>query len=121
MKTCNELVIGLSRSGDGIETTFNAFKIPESNFLVFEATVNTCRGGCKPVRFQFFGLNCEVHVVLCQISIFCHQLTQNTKTDFLSFTKIDTNCSDNEFLKQFVYSNLRKSDKIICHIVLVNW
>ena len=84
--------LGLSRSGDGIETTFNAFKIPESNFLVFEATVNTCRGGCKPVRFQFFGLNCEVQVVLCQISIFCHQLT-----DFVRFTKIDTNCSDIEF------------------------
>ena len=75
--------LGLSRSGDGIETTFNAFKIPESNFLVFEATVNTCRGGCKPVRFQFFGLNCEVQIVLCQISIF-------TKTDFVRITKIDT-------------------------------
>ena len=67
--------LGLSRSGDGIETTFNAFKIPESNFLVFEATVNTCRGGCKPVRLQFLGLNCEVQVVFCQISIFCHQLS----------------------------------------------
>ena len=58
--------LGLSRSGDGIETTFNAFKIPESNFLVFEATVNTCRGGCKPVRLQFLGLDCEVHRVSVQ-------------------------------------------------------
>ncbi|XP_046985731.1 uncharacterized protein LOC124555752 [Schistocerca americana] len=37
-----------SRSGDGLEARFNAFKIPESNFLVFEATVRTCRDGCQP-------------------------------------------------------------------------
>ncbi len=34
------------------QTSFNAFKIPESNFLVFEATVNTCRGGCQPVSLN---------------------------------------------------------------------
>ena len=27
-------------------------------------------------------------VILCQINIFCHQLTQNTKTDFVRFTQI---------------------------------
>ncbi|CAG2068315.1 unnamed protein product, partial [Timema podura] len=37
-----------SRSGDGLEARFSAFKIPESNFLVFEATVRTCRDGCQP-------------------------------------------------------------------------
>ncbi|XP_014260644.1 uncharacterized protein LOC106673149 isoform X2 [Cimex lectularius] len=37
-----------SREGDGLEARFNAFKIPESNFLVFEATVRTCREGCQP-------------------------------------------------------------------------
>lgn len=37
-----------SRDGDGLEARFNAFKIPESNFLVFEATVRTCRDGCQP-------------------------------------------------------------------------
>ncbi|XP_063218677.1 uncharacterized protein LOC134528938 [Bacillus rossius redtenbacheri] len=37
-----------SRSRDGLEARFNAFKIPESNFLVFEATVRTCRDGCQP-------------------------------------------------------------------------
>lgn len=37
------------RSGDQLEARFNAFKIPESNFLVFEATVRTCREGCQPV------------------------------------------------------------------------
>ncbi|KAL1129937.1 hypothetical protein AAG570_012881 [Ranatra chinensis] len=37
-----------SREGDGLEAKFNAFKIPESNFLVFEATVRTCRDGCQP-------------------------------------------------------------------------
>ncbi|XP_065340307.1 uncharacterized protein nompA isoform X4 [Cloeon dipterum] len=37
-----------SREGDGLEARFNAFKIPESNFLLFEATVRTCRGGCQP-------------------------------------------------------------------------
>jgi len=40
--------LGLSRSSDGLETSFNAFKIPESNFLVFEATVRSCRSGCRP-------------------------------------------------------------------------
>lgn len=36
------------RSADSLEARFNAFKIPESNFLVFEATVRTCREGCQP-------------------------------------------------------------------------
>lgn len=36
------------RSGDSLEARFNAFKLPESNFLVFEATVRTCRDGCQP-------------------------------------------------------------------------
>lgn len=41
--------LGRSRDNDALEARFNAFKIPESNFLVFEATVRTCRGGCQPV------------------------------------------------------------------------
>ncbi|XP_051170465.1 uncharacterized protein LOC127287511 isoform X2 [Leptopilina boulardi] len=36
------------RDGDSLEARFNAFKIPESNFLVFEATVRTCSNGCQP-------------------------------------------------------------------------
>lgn len=36
------------RDGDSLEARFNAFKIPESNFLVFEANVRTCRDGCQP-------------------------------------------------------------------------
>ncbi|KAJ8674606.1 hypothetical protein QAD02_005868 [Eretmocerus hayati] len=36
------------REGDSLEARFNAFKIPESNFLVFEAHVRTCREGCQP-------------------------------------------------------------------------
>lgn len=40
--------LGRSREGDSLEARFNAFKIPESNFLVFEATVRTCREGCQP-------------------------------------------------------------------------
>ncbi|XP_038119650.1 uncharacterized protein LOC6030862 isoform X6 [Culex quinquefasciatus] len=40
--------LGRSRESDALEARFNAFKIPESNFLVFEATVRTCRGGCQP-------------------------------------------------------------------------
>ena len=42
----------LLRADDGLETNFNAFKIPESNFLVFEATVRSCQSGCRPA-------NCE--------------------------------------------------------------
>uniref|UniRef100_A0A336LTK1 CSON004351 protein n=1 Tax=Culicoides sonorensis TaxID=179676 RepID=A0A336LTK1_CULSO len=40
--------LGRSRDGDSLEARFNAFKIPESNFLVFEATVRSCRDGCQP-------------------------------------------------------------------------
>ncbi|EFA06632.2 uncharacterized protein nompA isoform X2 [Tribolium castaneum] len=40
------------RNGDSLEARFNAFKIPESNFLVFEATVRTCREGCQPAYCQ---------------------------------------------------------------------
>ncbi|XP_017767802.1 PREDICTED: uncharacterized protein LOC108556286 isoform X2 [Nicrophorus vespilloides] len=40
------------RSGDTLEARFNAFKIPESNFLVFEATVRSCREGCQPAYCQ---------------------------------------------------------------------
>jgi hypothetical protein len=46
-----------SRAGDGLEARFNAFKIPESNFLVFEATVRTCRDGCQPVSSASLILN----------------------------------------------------------------
>lgn len=49
--------LGLSRSGDSLEARFNAFKIPESNFLVFEATVKTCREGCQPVRISLIYIN----------------------------------------------------------------
>lgn len=40
------------RNGDTLEARFNAFKIPESNFLVFEATVRSCRDGCQPAYCQ---------------------------------------------------------------------
>ena len=30
----------------------------------------------------------KVQVILCQINIFCHQLTQNITTDFFRFTSI---------------------------------
>ncbi|XP_066983890.1 uncharacterized protein [Macrobrachium rosenbergii] len=42
--------LGRGREGNALEARFNAFKIPESNFLIFEATVKTCRGGCQPAR-----------------------------------------------------------------------
>lgn len=40
--------LGKGRNSDTLEARFNAFKIPESNFLVFEATVRTCRDACQP-------------------------------------------------------------------------
>ena len=49
--------LGLSRAADGLETNFNAFKIPESNFLVFEATVKSCQSGCRPVTCPAPGLS----------------------------------------------------------------
>lgn len=36
------------RIGDTLEASFNAFKIPESNYLIFEANVRTCKDGCQP-------------------------------------------------------------------------
>ncbi|XP_076371603.1 uncharacterized protein LOC143257164 [Tachypleus tridentatus] len=40
----------LHRTPDGaLEADFYAFKIPDSNLLVFQATVRTCRGPCEPV------------------------------------------------------------------------
>lgn len=41
------------RTDDSLEARFNAFKIPESNFLVFEATVRSCREGCQPVSLVY--------------------------------------------------------------------
>ncbi|KAF2352891.1 PAN/Apple domain [Trinorchestia longiramus] len=40
--------LGRARSGEGLETRFSAFKIPESNFLVFEANVRPCKNACTP-------------------------------------------------------------------------
>ena len=40
----------------GLEAEFYAFKIPDSNFLVFQATVKTCRGPCEPVHNSFINL-----------------------------------------------------------------
>ncbi|XP_018018616.1 uncharacterized protein LOC108675138 [Hyalella azteca] len=40
--------LGRARSGEGLETRFSAFKIPESNFLVFEANVRPCKLTCTP-------------------------------------------------------------------------
>ncbi|UYV79535.1 hypothetical protein LAZ67_17003050 [Cordylochernes scorpioides] len=40
----------LRKTHDGaLEADFYAFKIPDSDFLVFQATVKTCRGPCEPV------------------------------------------------------------------------
>lgn len=42
----------LHKTPDGaLEAEFYAFKIPDSTFLVFQATVRTCRGPCEPVSF----------------------------------------------------------------------
>lgn len=40
----------LSREGNGLSARFNAFKIPQSNYLLFEATVRPCRDRCRPAR-----------------------------------------------------------------------
>lgn len=40
----------LQRTPDGaLEAEFYAFKIPDSNFLIFQATVRTCKSPCEPV------------------------------------------------------------------------
>ena len=69
---------------------------------------------------MFFSFSKEVdpiQIVLCQIYVFCHQLTQNTKTDFLRFyedlRKLFWN-SNHKFCK---FWNLYKSDEISGHIL----
>ena len=57
-----------SRSGDGLEARFNAFKIPESNFLVFEATVRTCRDGCQPVSASVLNVYTADYHKSCEIN-----------------------------------------------------
>ena len=56
------------------------------------------------------GLDAAYHikVILCQINIVCHQLTQNMKTDFVRFTKICTNCSQikNTSFASFEFQNI---------------
>ena len=45
----------LHRAPDGaLEAEFYAFKLPDSNFLVFQATVRTCRGPCEAVSTTLF-------------------------------------------------------------------
>lgn len=56
-----------SRAGDQLEARFNAFKIPESNFLVFEATVKTCREGCQPVCYSYFLVSRHSSMLLFQV------------------------------------------------------
>ena len=49
----------------------------------------------------------HLKVIICQIIIFCHKLTQNTITNFVSFTKIYTNCSEiqNTSFASFEFQN----------------
>lgn len=55
-----------AREGDGLEARFNAFKIPESNFLVFEATVRTCRDGCQPVIIYNIMIQYGLYLIFTQ-------------------------------------------------------
>ena len=49
-----------------------------------------------------------IQVILCQINIFCHQLTQHLTTDFFSnFTKIYTNCSEIQYLLIYPLHHLK--------------
>lgn len=48
----------LQKTPDGaLQADFYAFKIPDSNLLVFQATVRTCRGPCEPVMNYFCCIN----------------------------------------------------------------
>ena len=64
-----------------------------------------------------------LQVILCQINIFCPQLTQNLTADFVRFTKIYKNCSEIQNLQNLFFEfrtvclNLSKSDKISCQIL----
>jgi hypothetical protein len=43
----------LQRTSDGaLESEFYAFKMPDSNFLIFQATVRACKSPCEPVICQ---------------------------------------------------------------------
>ena len=56
-----------------------------------------------------------IQVILCEINILCHQLSQNMTTDFFRSTKIYTNCSEIQNLQFLCFefqNNLCKSSKI---------
>ena len=58
--------------------------------------------------YNFF-LHSLLQVILCQTNIFCHQLTQNTMSDLVRFTKIYTNCSEIQKTSVEFQNNLCKS------------
>ena len=58
--------------------------------------------------YNFF-LHALLQVILCQTNIFCHQLTQNTMSDLVRFTKIYTNCSEIQKTSVEFQNNLCKS------------
>ena len=58
-----------------------------------EKRTNFCYRGTRKKSLHVEKRENTVKVVLCQINIFCHQLTQNTKTEFSGVTKIYTDFS----------------------------
>ena len=52
----------------------------------------------------FLWCRITVKVVISQINIFCHQLTQNTTTEFVESTKIYINCSE---IQNISFANFR--------------
>ena len=78
-------------------------------------SVMSIKSKTLPETQQSYPSYALLQVVLCQINIFCHQLTQNTTTDFVRHTKIYTNFSEiqNTSFASFEFqNNLCKSDKV---------
>ena len=83
----------MNEESGGLETTFSAFKIPDSNFMVFEAKVKTCSGPCPKVRLKVvmaFVLN-----QTCSLSfkVSCNGLRNRRKSDERQGKEIEDNFS----------------------------
>ena len=73
------------------------------------------------IQRQVWIFVCYSLFILYQVNIFCHQLIQNMTTDFVTFTKIYTNCIQNLHFFFFWISTKNQSlyfgligDKICC-------
>ena len=93
---------------DNIELKLNQLKEvgfnPENSWGIALSSCMRGYDGDDNITQEHVATKNAIQVILFQINIFCHQLTQNIMTDFVRFTKIYTNCSE----IQLVFLNFQR-------------